>query len=69
MAAYAEKGLEAMDQAQRLSEDYFVLDRDAFLRRWLPGAGHGNPAADDRHVMAHDCRCARQPGAGRDRAR
>ena len=39
MAAYAEKGLEAMDQAQRLSEDYFVLDRDAFLRRWLPGHG------------------------------
>jgi len=39
MAAYAEKGLVAMDQAQRLSEDYFVLDRDAFLRRWLPGRG------------------------------
>ena len=39
MAAYAEKGLEALDQAQRLSEDYFVLDRDAFLRRWLPGQG------------------------------
>ncbi len=39
MAAYAERGLEAMDQAQRLSEDYFVLDRDAFLRRWLPGRG------------------------------
>jgi len=39
MAAYAEKGLTAMDQAQRLSEDYFVLDRDAFLRRWLPGRG------------------------------
>ena len=39
MAAYAEKGLAAMDQAQRLSEDYFVLDRDAFLRRWLPGRG------------------------------
>ena len=28
-----------MDLAQRLSEDYFVLDRDAFLRRWLPGRG------------------------------
>jgi ATP-dependent DNA helicase RecQ len=39
MAAYAEKGLKAMDQAQRLAEDYFVLDRDAFLRRWLPGRG------------------------------
>jgi ATP-dependent DNA helicase RecQ len=39
MAAYAETGLRAMDRAQRLSEDYFVLDRDAFLRRWLPGRG------------------------------
>ncbi len=39
MAAYAEKGLVEMDQAQRLSEDYFMLDRDAFLRRWLPGRG------------------------------
>jgi ATP-dependent DNA helicase RecQ len=39
MAAYAEKGLAAMVEAQRLSEDYFVLDRDAFLRRWLPGRG------------------------------
>jgi len=39
MAAYAEKGLARMDEAQRLSEDYFVLDRDAFLRRWLPGRG------------------------------
>ena len=39
MAAYAEKGLQAMNQAQRLSDDYFVLERDAFLRRWLPGRG------------------------------
>jgi len=37
MAAYAEKGLDSMDQALRLSEDYFVLDRDKFVRRWLPG--------------------------------
>ncbi len=39
MATYAEKGLAAMDQALRLSEDYFVLERDAFLRRWMPGKG------------------------------
>ena len=39
MAAYAERGLAAMDQAQRLSVDYFVLEHDAFLRRWLPGRG------------------------------
>ena len=37
MAAFAERGLAAMDQALRLSEDYFALERDAFLRRWLPG--------------------------------
>jgi ATP-dependent DNA helicase RecQ len=37
MATYAEKGLAAMDDALRLAEDYFVLDRDTFLRRWLPG--------------------------------
>ncbi|WP_416236531.1 RecQ family ATP-dependent DNA helicase [Pseudorhodobacter sp.] len=39
MAAYAEKGLAEMAAAQRLSEDYFVLEGDAFLRRWLPGRG------------------------------
>jgi ATP-dependent DNA helicase RecQ len=39
MAAYAETGLLDMDRALRLSQDYFVLDRDAFLRRWLPGRG------------------------------
>ena len=39
MAAYAERGLVAMGDAQRLSEDYFVLDHDAFLRRWMPGKG------------------------------
>jgi ATP-dependent DNA helicase RecQ len=39
MAAYAERGLVAMAEAQRLSEDYFVLDHEAFLRRWLPGKG------------------------------
>ena len=37
MAAYAEKGLTTMDHALRLTEDYFVLERDAFLRRWMPG--------------------------------
>lgn len=39
MAAYAEKGLQAMDEAIRFSEDYFVLDQDRFLRRWMPGRG------------------------------
>lgn len=26
-------------QAQRLSEDYFVLEKDAFMKRWMPGRG------------------------------
>ena len=39
MAAFAEKGLENMDEAEKLSADYFVLDRDAFMRRWMPGRG------------------------------
>ncbi|MCA0045339.1 RecQ family ATP-dependent DNA helicase [Celeribacter litoreus] len=37
MAAYAEKGLDHIDEAERLSEDYFALDQDRFLRRWMPG--------------------------------
>lgn len=39
MAAYAHKGLEEMAEALRLSEDYFVLDKTAFLRRWMPSRG------------------------------
>ena len=37
MATYAERGLVAVHEAVRLSEDYFVLDRDSFARRWIPG--------------------------------
>ncbi|MCW3783869.1 RecQ family ATP-dependent DNA helicase [Defluviimonas salinarum] len=37
MAAYAEKGLEQINEAVRLSEDYFALDQDRFLQRWMPG--------------------------------
>lgn len=39
MAAYAHKGLDTMSEAIRLTEDYFVLDKTAFLRRWIPGRG------------------------------
>ncbi|WP_296428423.1 RecQ family ATP-dependent DNA helicase [Yoonia sp.] len=39
MAAYAEKGLERIDEAQSLTQDYFTLDQDRFLRRWMPGRG------------------------------
>ncbi|WP_234710104.1 RecQ family ATP-dependent DNA helicase [Sinorhizobium medicae] len=36
MAAYAERGLASMEEAERLSQDYFQLDKEAFLKRWLP---------------------------------
>lgn len=39
MAAYAEKGLERINDAERLAQDYFELNRDAFMRRWMPGRG------------------------------
>ncbi len=39
MAAYAETGLGSMDDALRLSGDYFLLGRDDFLKRWMPGRG------------------------------
>lgn len=39
MATYAEKGLENMPDAERLALDYFDLDRDRFMRRWMPGRG------------------------------
>lgn len=37
MEAYAQTGLERMPDAQRMSEDYFAVDQDRFLQRWLPG--------------------------------
>lgn len=37
MAAFAEQGLSAIDNALTLSRDYFSLEQDQFLRRWLPG--------------------------------
>ncbi len=37
MAAYAERGLASMDEAARLSQDYFTLDQDAFMGRWMKG--------------------------------
>jgi ATP-dependent DNA helicase RecQ len=39
MATYAEKGLEDINEAERLASDYFVLEQDAFMRRWMPGRG------------------------------
>ena len=37
MAEYAARGLAAMNEAQRLAMDYFTLEGEAFLDRWLPG--------------------------------
>ena len=37
MAEFAARGLEAITDAIRLAMDYFNLEREAFLARWLPG--------------------------------
>ena len=37
MAAFAQRGLDAMRDALRLAKDYFTLKEDAFLDQWLPG--------------------------------
>ena len=36
MAEFASRGLEAITDAVRLAMDYFSMDRQAFLDRWLP---------------------------------
>lgn len=37
MAAYAERGLVKMKEAEKLSADYFTSDNETFLDRWMPG--------------------------------
>lgn len=37
MATYAETGLRTMTDAARLSEDYFLLNKEQFMKRWMPG--------------------------------
>ncbi|MCY4187986.1 MAG: UvrD family DEAD/DEAH box helicase, partial [Bryobacterales bacterium] len=39
MAEFAARGLAAMSEALRLAMDYFTLDEEKFLERWLPGRG------------------------------
>ncbi|WP_417277501.1 RecQ family ATP-dependent DNA helicase [Celeribacter sp.] len=39
MATYAETGLRTMIDAARLSEDYFLLNKEQFMKRWMPGMG------------------------------
>jgi len=36
MSEYAERGLQKMADALRLAMDYFRLDREKFIKRWLP---------------------------------
>lgn len=36
MTAYAERGLISIKEAERLSQDYFSLEKEDFLKRWLP---------------------------------
>ena len=37
MVEFAKRGLNAMSEALRLAMDYFTMDEDKFLARWLPG--------------------------------
>ncbi len=37
MEEFAKRGLETMSEALRLAMDYFSMDQEAFLERWLPG--------------------------------
>lgn len=37
MAAYATKGIDEIDQAQRLAHDYFAMDQSDFMKAWMPG--------------------------------
>lgn len=39
MAAYAKKGMENINDAEILAADYFALEQDMFMRRWMPGRG------------------------------
>ncbi len=36
MSAYAQRGLASMPDALRLADDYFTLDREGFVKKWLP---------------------------------
>ena len=36
MGEFAQRGLDSMDEARRLAMDYFSLEEEDFLRRWLP---------------------------------
>lgn len=37
MAHYADTGIERIDEAMKLSHDYFAMDQSQFLQRWMAG--------------------------------
>lgn len=37
MAAYAAKGMENIETAQKLAHDYFAMDEADFMKAWMPG--------------------------------
>lgn len=37
MAAYATKGIDDIDQSQRLAHDYFAMEQSDFMKTWMPG--------------------------------
>lgn len=37
MAAYATKGIDDIDQSQRLAHDYFAMEQSDFMKAWMPG--------------------------------
>ena len=37
MAAYASKGIDDIDQAQRLAHDCFAMEQSALMQAWMPG--------------------------------
>jgi len=69
MSTYAERGLVAMHEAVRLSEDYFVLDRDTFARRWMPGRSKETSRQTTGRSWKSIVEVSGQPGAAGDRGR
>ncbi len=65
MAAWAERGLDSMQGAHRLMQDYFVLDRQAFVARWLPRTA----AALRRQTTPHSWRAIVESLGNPDQAR
>jgi ATP-dependent DNA helicase RecQ len=69
MAEYVQRGLKEMAEALHLTMDYFSLQRDEFMRRWLPESRQGTDAPNDAAIVAQHRRGAEQQGAARDRCR